>query len=52
MGRWSEREACQRALRRLLCQRAVNGVGAAHFSSLSTSFSLMQLAMMMAEATR
>jgi hypothetical protein len=39
-------QICQRAL----TERQTLGA-AAHFSSLSTPFSLMQLAMMMAEAT-
>ena len=38
-------QACQRALTQKLLGRA------AHLSSLSTPFSLMQLAMMMADAT-
>ena len=47
MGAEAGAEACQRALTQ---KRTLYGA-AAHFSSLSTPFLLMQLAIMMAEAT-
>jgi hypothetical protein len=46
MGNGRERIGVSRGI-----DRKANTQAAAHLSSLSTSFSLMQLAMMMAEAT-